>query len=269
MRSRLLKQTSKQNYIIATYNVTSTSSNTAILNPNFDTSQVKYMVIDDEIVKPTRSYKFSSNGLHDIIIHFNSSFKSCKYMFYYCSNLTSLDISNFDTSNVTDMSYMFQECGNLTSLDVSNFNTSNVTNMGYMFGVCSNLTSLDISNFDTSKVTNMNDMFYYCSNLTSLDLSNFDTSNVTNMRYMFSSCQKLTSLDISNFDTSKVTNMSYMFQDCSSLNTLTMTGDISKLSSYFNMFSGITTTGTFYYNSDYDYLKIISKLPSTWTATPI
>ena len=50
---------------------------------------------------------------------------------------------------------MFMECSNLTSLDVSSFNTSKVINMEYMFGGCTKLTNLDISNFDTSNVTDL------------------------------------------------------------------------------------------------------------------
>ena len=37
-------------------------------------------------------------------------------MFYGCSNLTSLDLSNFDTSNVTNMTYMFRGCVNLKTI---------------------------------------------------------------------------------------------------------------------------------------------------------
>ena len=40
-------------------------------------------------------------------------------MFYNCASLTSLDVSNFNTSNVTNMSYMFQSCSKLTTLDLS------------------------------------------------------------------------------------------------------------------------------------------------------
>ena len=54
-------------------------------------------------------------------------------MFCYCSSLTYLDLSNFNTNNVKDMSYMFCDCSSLTSLNLSNFNTNNVTNMSYMF----------------------------------------------------------------------------------------------------------------------------------------
>ena len=132
-------------------------------------------------------------------------------MFYSMSNLTTLNLSNFDTSKVTNMHYMFNGMSNLTTLDLSNFDTSKVTDMSYMFWDINKLTTLDLSNFDTSKVTDMSYMFRGMSNLTSLDLSNFDTSKVTNMQGMFCDMSNLASLDLSNFDTSKVTDMNYMF----------------------------------------------------------
>ena len=106
---------------------------------------------------------------------------------------------------------MFERMYNLTTLNLSNFNTSNVTNMGEMFFYIHNLISLDLSNFDTSKVTDMRNMFNAMSNITILDLSSFDTSKVTNMMGMFANMSNLTSLDLSNFDTSMVTDMKYMF----------------------------------------------------------
>ena len=143
-------------------------------------------------------------------------------MFSDCENLTSLDVSHFDTSNVMDMNTMFGNMpfsnSKLTSLDVSHFNTSRVTNMNSMFFACSSLTSLDVSHFDTSNVTKMGGMFNDCESLTSLDLSKFNTSKVTDMNSMLSGCYKLTSLDVSNFDTHNVTDMSYMF------NMFTFTG---------------------------------------------
>ena len=41
----------------------------------------------------------------------------------------SLDLSNFNTQNVTNMVGMFYSCESLKSLDLSNFNTQNVTDM--------------------------------------------------------------------------------------------------------------------------------------------
>ena len=133
------------------------------------------------------------------------------YMLYYMPNLTTLNLSSFDTSKVTEMNHMFSDMSDLTTLDLSNFNTSNVTDMGYMFSGMNNLTTLNLSSFDTSKVTEMKHMFSYMSDLTTLDLSNFDTSKVTNMDSMFANMRNLTALDLSNFDTSRVTNMDRIF----------------------------------------------------------
>ena len=99
--------------------------------------------------------------------------------------LTKIDLSSWDTSNITEMNSMFKGCSSLTSLDLSNFDTSNVTSMSNMFYGCWKITSLDLSNFDTSKVTNMSNMFSVCPSLTSFELSNFDTSKVTNINSMF------------------------------------------------------------------------------------
>ena len=132
-------------------------------------------------------------------------------MFEACSALKSLDLTKFDTKNVSNRYFMFNNCPNLTSLDLTNFNTKNVKNMNGMFGDCSNLTSLDITNFNTAKVTNMGNMFLGCSNLTSLDLTNFNTAKVTDMHGMFKGCSALTSLDLTNFNTAEVRDMNRMF----------------------------------------------------------
>ena len=147
------------------------------------------------------------------------------------SYLTKIDLSEWDTSNITDMNRLFYSCSSLTSLDVSNFNTNKVTNMSNMFNGCRSLTSLDVSNFNTGKVTDMGYMFDVCSSLTSLDVSSFNTSNVTNMINMFDGCSSLTSLDVSNFNTNKVTNMSNMFLVCSKLSNLTLGTDWASNSS--------------------------------------
>ena len=90
----------------------------------------------------------------------------------YHTRLDKLDVSNFDTSNVTDMSSMFDGCESLQKLDVSNFDTSNVTDMYGMFYNCSSLQELDVSNFDTSNVTDMSAMFFSCTALKNVYVSN-------------------------------------------------------------------------------------------------
>ena len=44
-------------------------------------------------------------------------------MFYKCSLLTDLDLSDFDTSKVTNMNSMFADCVNLQTLNVADFDT--------------------------------------------------------------------------------------------------------------------------------------------------
>ena len=160
-------------------------------------------------------------------------------------NILELDLSNFDTSQVTYMQSMFFGMSNLTTLNLSNFDTSKVTNMGAMFLGMSNLTSLNLSNFDTSKVTNMGTMFSEMSSLTTLNLSNFDTSKVTNMQYMFSEMSSLTSLNLSSFNTSNVTDMNNMFKHVSSLTTLDLSSfNTSNVTDMKAMFSGMHSLTT-------------------------
>ena len=161
-----------------------------------------------------------------------------QYMFSFMRNLTTLNLSNFDTSNVTNMRSMFSSMYNLTTLDLSNFDTSKVTDMNSMFSDMSKLTSLNLPNFDTSNVTNMQYMFFNMPSLTTLDLSSFDTSQVTNMSGMFLGMSKLTSLNLPNFDTSNVTNMKSMFHNMSSLTTLNLSNfNTSKVTNMDSMFS--------------------------------
>ena len=158
-------------------------------------------------------------------------------MFVGMDNLTSLNLSNFDTSKVTNMARMFVGMDNLTSLNLSNFDTSKVTNMSAMFWGMRNLTTLNLSNFDTSKVTDMSDMFQHMRNLTTLNLSNFDTSKVTDMSDMFDGMSNLTTLDLSNFDTSQVKDMSEMFRNVSNLTSLNLSSfNTSKVTDMHSMF---------------------------------
>lgn len=121
------------------------------------------------------------------------------------------------------MRYLFSSCHSLESLDLSGFNTENVTSMVSMFSQCSSLRSLDLSSFNTSKVIGMNLMFYNCTNLESIDLSSFETENLQQMPHMFYSCTKLETLDLSSFATPNMTSMLSAFQNCKNLKTIYVT----------------------------------------------
>ena len=63
-------------------------------------------------------------------------------MFCGCSSLKELNLNNFNTNNVTNMSDMFSGSSSLKELNLNNFNTNNVTNMSDMFRGCSSLKEL-------------------------------------------------------------------------------------------------------------------------------
>ena len=134
-----------------------------------------------ELYINNKKYKYEKyfipekEGDYNILLKFNFFLSDCSFMFYDCNHLTNIDLSSFNTKNVTDMSYMFGGCSNLMKIDLSSLNTKNVTNMMGMFCGCSNLSNIDLSSFNTQNVTNMLIMFFGCSSLTSIDLSSFNT----------------------------------------------------------------------------------------------
>ena len=56
-----------------------------------------------------------------------------KSMFYGCSSLETIDLSNFNTFNVTDMNYMFYGCNSVKSIDLSHFDMANCYSYEDMF----------------------------------------------------------------------------------------------------------------------------------------
>ena len=166
-----------------------------------------------------------------------SNMTSMSRMFYNSKSLTNIDVSGFDTSKVVNMDNMFQGCANLINLDLSNFNTSKVTSMKFLFWGCNLLINLNLENFNTSNITNMQQMFMGCHSLKYLNLSSFDTNKVTNMVLMFQECENLESIDLSSFNTRNVTGMNGMFYNCHNLETLDLsnfdTSNVTNMSSMF------------------------------------
>ena len=140
-------------------------------------------------------------------------------------------------SSVTSLFLAFNNSG-LKQINVSNWDTSNVTNMSNTFSRCELLTSIDVSKWNTSKVTDMASMFSGCGTLRSIDVSKWNTSNVTDISGMFFGCSSLHSVDITGWDTSKVTNMTRLFFNCSSLTTITGVLDFKNCTEYYGIFFG-------------------------------
>ncbi len=139
--------------------------------------------------------------------------------------LEKLDLSTFNTANVTDMSVMFARCVALKELNLSSFNTENVENMSSMFYNCVSLKQLDLHRFNTGKVKDMSAMFAMeieGSKLEELNLANFQIRDGAVLEEMFAGCRNLKTIycnydwNIAKYDDID-TDTQYMFIDCNSL----------------------------------------------------
>lgn len=198
--------------------------------------------IDTQLIKTMNGLfkgpEFKDIEVLDLSTWDTSNVTNMHEMFCKLYKLKELKLSKkFDTSKVKDMSYMFGGCI-FSDIDVSNFNTSNVTDMSYMFCTCDMLSELDLSNFNTFKVENMSGMFFGCEALRKLNVSNFNTSNVTDLYSTFEMCNMLKELDLSNWNISKVTDVDCLFNDCYALQDLDLSGwNISHIKEIISMFN--------------------------------
>lgn len=184
-----------------------------------------------------------------------------------CSNLKNVIFGeNFDTSQVESMANMFSGCKTLESINLSMFDTSNVKNMGAMFQGCSALKKLDLSSFDTNNVENMSTMFLNCSNLTEINFGEeFTNGSVTNMYKMFWGCANLTDLDLSQFRTPSVQNMGSMFGGCSKLTSLDLSSfDTSAATDMASMFTSCTGLQRIEFGENFDTSNVKNMSGMFW-----
>ena len=101
------------------------------------------------------------------------------YMFNRCTKLKKIvGIENLDVSKLKTTKIMFYGCKNLVELDLTNWNTISLENMSYMFYNCANLKIIkNIENWQLTSIKDVSYMFYECTKL-DVDLSNWDLRNI-------------------------------------------------------------------------------------------
>lgn len=207
----------------------------------------KYFNLD--IYYPS-GYNYYTRTVEKVV--FDKSFASarprtCKKWFSGFSELTRIEgIEFLNTSYVASMCGMFENCSKLTKIDLSNFETSNVDDMSKMFSGCTSLAGIPgYKNLDVSNVKYMDEMFQGCK-FSSIDLSSWDTYKVSSMACMFKNCTSITSINLTGkFSTVNMFFVESMFEGCSSLAAIyTKDKFIYKLaydSSDDDMFAGCTS----------------------------
>ena len=160
-----------------------------------------------------------------------------------CTNLfldleaKTIDISQADTSAVTNMKSMFERCQEAAEIKLGNIDTSHVTTMESMFNNCTHLESLDLSGLDSGSVETLSNMFSNCWSLESIDLTGFNCPGAKYAKYMFSNCGALKTLDVSGMEMTKLMTMEGMFEDCASLKELDLSAwNTPSLGSMFGAF---------------------------------
>ena len=215
----------------------------AVVGNVYNLNGIDYWIVDDSNFNPVANFNMCTTKV-----------TTMENAFYNKNPYEGIDISSWDTSNVTDMSNMFLN-NSMFQQDISSWDTSSVTVMDGMFR--NSAFNQDISSWDTSSVINMGTMFYasafnqdisswdtssvrYMSSMFGFsafnqDISSWDTSSVSHMNNMFGN-NSVFNQDIGSWDTSSVTDMSYMFYNNSVFNQDISSWDTSSVTYMNNMF---------------------------------
>ena len=188
-------------YVFASMPVKNTDEDIISFIENFDTSKVK------DIGNAFNQFGYSSSSYYpdlDLTKWDVEKVDNIKQAFYFCK-AKNLNISGWKFTN-TNALYQFIYYFYGTTVNASNCDTSNITNMSYCFGYSDSLVSLDITGWDTSKATTMGSMFYNDKKLVSIT-GEIDASSVTTFSSMFSNCNVLETVYLKNIcKDSTVTN---------------------------------------------------------------
>lgn len=214
---------------------------------NFD--DIKYLVLNNRLmdVKTFLCVRRDFKGK----LHLPINASTCSFMFVDI-NVSEIDLTEFDTTNIVDMDYMFLEAdlgdcfslgsptnaqANTPDRNILTLNTEGVTSMSGMFKDCK-VKHLDLNSLRTHNVTDFSDMFCSCNDLIDLNVDGFDTSNAEDFHGMFQGCIKLTQLNVKHFNVDNVLHMSCLFSKCLRLKVIDLESwNFSQISDANEMFA--------------------------------
>ncbi len=171
-----------------------------------------------------------------------SKLENVSGMFYGCQLLEEIDLSIFDTSNVTNMTSCFSQS---FVKKVKFGDTRNVIDFSYLFEDDYILEAIE--GLDTDSAVDLGYAFSRCLLLKSFDFSQYNMENVECMAYMFDNCQDLEEvIGLENVHLPNIKSTQSMFSACTKLKQVVL-GELP--------FDGLRYFEGRYYSDVYDYNK--------------
>ena len=164
-------------------------------------------------------------------------------IFAYDRTLTEVNMSMLNAVQVTSMGEAFRSTG-ITGLDLTAIGDGKLVDVGALCLSCHNLQAVT-TGWTMRNVTAAWSMFNDCFNLTQIDAQNWRFGQAGNLSLMFNGCSGLKTLDVSRWNVGSVSNLYHTFGDCSGLKTLDVstwdTGSLTDARGLFYHCSGLKT----------------------------
>ena len=161
----------------------------------------------------------------------------CECLFSFLPSLVTIDLTNFDTSDVVDFDWLFNECTGLEEIDVTNLVSNKARYLRKMFFNCNKLKNIKgLYSWDLKSVEDISEIFAYCESLEEIDVRKWNVNNIEFMDSIFTNCKSITDVDLDCWDTQNVITMRGMFANCINLRNVRFKLDVSNVSDLSLMF---------------------------------
>lgn len=124
-----------------------------------------------------------------------SSIKFPSIIKFTGADFNNIDINwiiNANTENLSKTADLFNNTLNFPkTINLSSWNTNNVTEISRMFSRCSSMKSINLSNWNVSKVINGIAVFYQCSSLVDLDITGWNLERAVDISQFVEGCGNL------------------------------------------------------------------------------
>ena len=190
-----------------------------VLGTSYDVANILYMEKNGSKITPSNKAYLSTT----IQTTFKVALKTMAGAFRSCTNLISVDFSEFDGTGYDSMAETFYNCPKLTSISWGECKFPNMKSLYYTFDACSALTNIDLSPFEGAPISSLSGTFYDCKAVTHLDLTPLSGAPITEIDDAFRNCETIKSLDLSALDGIIVSTPNALFWGCRNLESIDLT----------------------------------------------